>query len=293
MEPWTKQRLEGLIADKIEEGPTLDYKAAAALDRSDQRKTEVTKDVSAFANAAGGTIIYGLREYADKARKHLPESLDPIDRREYSREWLDQVIGLVSPRIAEVRIFPVAVGSADWEVCYVVEIPQGRTAHQARDLRYYRRYNFESVPMADYEIRDVMNRRRHPHLDFRIRLQRSTKHERLMVLGKFINRGEVLARHYALQVALPTVVEGTKLYKEGLIPECRGDRYFWRVLLRAPNDLPLFPNSDTIAKEEIAPAYEPGVPEPAGETISCVLFADEMPPIRREVRVEDALKGWV
>ena len=40
----------------------------------------------------------------------------------------------------------------------VVEIPKSLTAHQARDLRYYRRYNFESVAMVDYEIRDVMNR---------------------------------------------------------------------------------------------------------------------------------------
>jgi len=142
LEPWTRQRLEGLVADKIEEGPTLDYKAAAALDRNDQgKKVEVTKDVSVFANAAGGTIIYGIREHSDHARKHLPERLDPIDRRACSREWLDQIIGQVSPRIAEVRIFPVAVGSADWEGCYVVEIPQGRTAHQARDLKYYRRYN--------------------------------------------------------------------------------------------------------------------------------------------------------
>jgi hypothetical protein len=44
------------------------------------------------------------------------------------------------------------------DVAYVVEIPQSETAHPALDNRYYKRFNFESVPMADHEIRDVMHR---------------------------------------------------------------------------------------------------------------------------------------
>jgi hypothetical protein len=31
-------------------------------------------------------------------------------------------------------------------------------AHQARDYRYYKRHNFNALPMEDYEVRDVMNR---------------------------------------------------------------------------------------------------------------------------------------
>jgi predicted HTH transcriptional regulator len=114
---WPPERLQQLIGDKIEEGPRLEYKAAEALGRSDSKKNGITKDVSAFANSAGGTIIYGLREYDDELRKHLPEKIDPADSREFPREWLDQIIGLVSPRIEAVAINPVRVGPELWQVC--------------------------------------------------------------------------------------------------------------------------------------------------------------------------------
>ena len=40
-------------------------------------------------------------------------------------------------------------------VIYVVDIPQSNIAHQAFDKRYYKRFNFISTPMEDYEIRDI------------------------------------------------------------------------------------------------------------------------------------------
>lgn len=39
-------------------------------------------------------------------------------------------------------------------VVYAVEIPKGTIALQAQNLKYYRRYNFESVATRDHEIRD-------------------------------------------------------------------------------------------------------------------------------------------
>ena len=137
---WTKEKIQKLIDDKIEEGPHLEYKAAGALDRADQNKVvEITKDVSAASNSAGGTIIYGVKEFGSKSLKHLPEKIDPIDGRAYSREWLDQIVGQISPRIEEARIFPVRIAPEPWPTCYVVEVPKSLTAHQARDFRYYRR----------------------------------------------------------------------------------------------------------------------------------------------------------
>ena len=36
----------------------MEYKRATALSRKDRDKDEITKDVSAFANSAGGILIY-------------------------------------------------------------------------------------------------------------------------------------------------------------------------------------------------------------------------------------------
>jgi hypothetical protein len=46
------------------------------------------------------------------------------------------------------------------KVAYVVQIAQAssRAPHQANDYRYYKRFNFESTPMEDYEVRDLMRR---------------------------------------------------------------------------------------------------------------------------------------
>src|SRR5258708_3257235 len=156
---WDQARLEQYIHDGVMESPTLEYKRAAAFSKTDDKKrTELSKDVSAIANSAGGLLIYGIAEYSDNARKHLPEKLDGIDRTQFSREWLDQMIGNIQPHIAELKIYQVDLDTGPNLSAYVVEIPQSTTAHQATDRRYYKRFNFTSEPMEDYEIRDVMNR---------------------------------------------------------------------------------------------------------------------------------------
>ncbi len=156
---WDQSRLQNYIDDQIEENLALEYKASGALAKINEKKIEVTKDVSAFANSAGGILIYGIKEYNDHARKHLPEKIDPLDRRQISKEWLEQVISNIRPRIADVVIHPVPLNGDQTQVAYVVEIPRSITAHQATNHIYYRRYNFESVAMEDYEIQDVRNRR--------------------------------------------------------------------------------------------------------------------------------------
>jgi Putative DNA-binding domain len=161
---WTEERLRQLITDKVEESLQLEYKGANALGKQNNQKAEITKDVSAMANSVGGTLIYGIAEHQDPKLEHLPEKLDPFPRNEFSREWLEQIIHTIQPRIEGVTIHSLVDVSDSQKGYFVVQIPQSSTAHQARDHRYYKRFNFMAVSMEDYEIRDVMNRRKHPQL---------------------------------------------------------------------------------------------------------------------------------
>jgi hypothetical protein len=162
IEAWDESDLHALIAAGVQESLTLDYKSSDALQRTDGKKNEISKDVSAFANAAGGMIVYGVVE-----NDHLPERVDGgCDPAVITREWLDQVIkSNIQPRLQDYRIKHIDL--ANGNVAFVVEVQQARGLgpHQANDKKYYRRFEFESVPMNDYEIRDVMNRASPPELE--------------------------------------------------------------------------------------------------------------------------------
>lgn len=66
--PKNLEDIRRMIADGVEENISLDYKAAEALQNTDGKKKEIAKDVSAMANAAGGVIIYGIKEFDEKEK---------------------------------------------------------------------------------------------------------------------------------------------------------------------------------------------------------------------------------
>jgi hypothetical protein len=153
--PSTIQDIEALIRDRVQEHIHLDYKDSSAI--GDDRRHEISKDVSAFANSDGGVLIYGVEE---DQHSHLPIRIDGgIDDQRFSREWLEQIImSKVTPIIDGVRIIPISVGPG--KSLYIVEVPKShRAPHQAADKKYYKRNNFVNQPMEDYEINDVRNRR--------------------------------------------------------------------------------------------------------------------------------------
>lgn len=162
---WNLERIEQLIRDKVQENTSLEYKASAALGRSDNIKREITKDVSAMANSAGGVIIYGIKECQEGDNKSLPESIDAVDQLEFTKEWLQQVINNIQPKINDILITPVNIDSQVNHVVYIINIPQSNTAHQASDFKYYKRYNTIVTAMEDYEIRDIMGRSKAPIID--------------------------------------------------------------------------------------------------------------------------------
>ena len=217
---WTEADILALIDNAVEEGPTLEYKACGSLQKTDSHRKEVSKDVSAFANSGGGTIVYGIIE-----KNHVPERVDTgFDPNDITKEWLEHVInGTIQPRINGLHINSVHLdATSPQRVAYVVSVPQGLTAHQASDKRYYKRFNFESVPMEDYEIRDVMNRLKHPLLVPEISYEdlsiSSDYHEYKLKLA-LKNKGSMRAIDIKLVLRFPQVL--IKKYGKGY--EARSD----------------------------------------------------------------------
>ena len=119
MTEYNLKYLNSLIENKVEENLNLDYKASGSLEKQNNKTTEISKDVSAMANSDGGILIFGIQEDGDN--KHLPEKIDPINRKEFSKEWLEQIIqDKIRPRISNFKIHPIEIDN-DY-VVYIVEI---------------------------------------------------------------------------------------------------------------------------------------------------------------------------
>ena len=211
-----ESQIQRYIDNQIEENLNLDYKSADSLGKSSGKKKEIGKDISAMANSDGGQIIYGISEFNEKDKKHLPEKLDPIDRLEFSKEWLEQIINTnIFPRIQGILIQSVSISSGVNKVVYIVDIPKSDTAHQASDFRYYKRYNFESIPMYDYEVRDIMNRRKSPKIDIKIILE--------------LERTEIINKYRTYDVPLITFDNKTKRPKSEPKPKQYREEYRYHV----------------------------------------------------------------
>ncbi|NQX91264.1 MAG: ATP-binding protein [Flavobacteriales bacterium] len=152
---YTKAHIDYLIKSRSEESVHIEYKAGAALEGTDNKKHEISKDISSFANADGGIIVYGVYE-----QDHMPEGYAFVNGNNYSKEWLEQVINSkIKRRIPGLTIDVIRVGNKITQSVYVVRIPRSPEApHMASDGRYYKRYNFESKRMEEYEVRDLFRR---------------------------------------------------------------------------------------------------------------------------------------
>jgi hypothetical protein len=305
---WTLEKLQQLIDDGIKESLILEYKAAGALGRSDGKKREITKDISAIANSAGGVLIYGVSEFQQKEKAHLPEKLDPIDSSEYSKEWLEQVISNISPKIEGLIIEPVTIGD-DSDRAYVVDVPKSTTAHQATDWRYYKRHNFLSIPMDDHEIRDVMNRSIMPNIEveftFDLVVIGMENHEYLLKI-RVVNVGVKAIHNYKLEFIFPnyapelissTTYTATKHPYFGLITKGKNENDDYIHSFRSKNLL--FPQDDFDIGELINLQYSinhkadisiRALNRGRGTDVEWILFADDMEPKKGKVSFSELHK---
>src|ERR1043165_1963912 len=105
--PRTIEDLNAFLTNQITEDLHLDYKRSATFEKPQQDvKTDLSKDVSAFANSDGGVLIYGIVE--DNTTK-LPVSLDDgVDHKVWTRERIESLINAhISPRIDGLEVMQI------------------------------------------------------------------------------------------------------------------------------------------------------------------------------------------
>lgn len=115
--------LEQLIAERSLEGPHLDFKRGLPPAWDNASRHELFADVSAFANAGGGDLIFGVNEDDEGiATTIVPMDLNPD---ETALRLADLLMNGVEPRMPGVQVhaIPVTVGESVGSV-FVIRVPQ-------------------------------------------------------------------------------------------------------------------------------------------------------------------------
>ena len=105
---YTLDDIQSLIDNEVEESIHIEYKSGEALDEKNPDVRAITKEVSAFANADGGFLIYGVKE---NNITHIPESICPVKNPKRNKEWLEQKILLITPIISGIKIYPIRINN--------------------------------------------------------------------------------------------------------------------------------------------------------------------------------------
>ena len=229
---WTEAALEALDPNEYD---YQEFKGSMWLSKDRQVVGAflhmLSKQVSAFANGAGGRIIVGLD---DEGRI---DGGVPVDLKGGgTRGWLEDVIpGSVSPSLRAFNVYEIVGGGPGSAILaghavYVVEVPPSEDApHQANDHRYYLRIAGKSRPMGHIHVEDVLRRTRHP----RVRLERLSPFGQAEYLENdprgpkvqlafraFLgNEGRTLAHHVGLEVVLPRPLVNTEVRGRMLVDD--------------------------------------------------------------------------
>jgi hypothetical protein len=242
--------LENLINDQIEESLNLDYKSARSLDKADGKKRELAKDVSAFSNSDGGIIIYGIEE-----ENHKPTEFSFVDGSVFTKEWLENIIdGNIQPRIQGIKIIPVRIENDLQKTIYIVKIPDSENApHMSADKKYYRRYNFKSVPMEEYEVRNLYNRSSYAEIDFESvwsnQLDEEIEDGVLKIRKEFFihvrNISQSLEKHCKIEASFKNIDGlgvGFSYYRDSNVGQRLSKEK--NIIITAYNDTPIFPDEE-------------------------------------------------
>lgn len=207
---WWGEELGRMIEEQVPEDLHLDYKEKGSLlatvrgsNRPDKQKRaeDISKDVSSFLNSDGGVLVYGVPETQDPnltGGSPVPGGAEiGFLREDIRKETIEDLItSNIQPKPGPelFRVVEVPFGD-DGRVVFVVEVAVGvGGVWQAKDKRYYRRFQFKAEPMEHYEIELVRNRSLAPDLRlvFGINDRWETEMSNLEYLSR---RGEELLIH--------------------------------------------------------------------------------------------------
>ena len=147
--------IQTLIDNKERESLVLEFKRE--ITGSDHEKKEISKDISAMANADGGHLIIGIQE-SDSCASSITGTPKLIGRQPIEA-WIENVlITNIRPRVS-IKPHVIALESNPDRVVTIIYVPKSpRRPHmvviEGRNA-YYVRHNFQATYADEHEVRSM------------------------------------------------------------------------------------------------------------------------------------------
>jgi len=144
--------LQALVDNQVPESKTIDYKESLPIN-SDSDKKEFLADVSSFANAAGGYLIYGMRENNGIASELC--GLGSIDADAEIRRLENIIRDGIKPRIPSVLMWAIPLRTL--RTAIIIRIPKSwASPHMVafkNDSKFYSRNSAGKYQLDVSELR--------------------------------------------------------------------------------------------------------------------------------------------
>ena len=155
----TPEHINRLLQERVPEGAHIDFKREIPAAWNDKAKHDLASDASAFANAGGGYLVFGIDQDGDGcATAIVPQAFNPDTDAMRMESILSDG---VEPRMPAVQVQPVPVevaGQSGYVV--VVHVPQSWVSpHRMKATRhFYLRDGRQSRPVDVPELRGLFAR---------------------------------------------------------------------------------------------------------------------------------------
>lgn len=199
----THDMLEQFISSQPEENLHLEFKSGAFFDAN--KKDDITRAVTSFANSDGGLLIIGVKEKKTDGKSYA-DSIDGVQvDSKHSKEALENIlISSISPKIDLLQILRLEENGRS---IFILDIPKSeRSPHMASDKRYYKRLNFQKIPMEHYEVEDYLyGRKKTPKLTAKFKFSASQSQNSNLEYTMEIsirNLGKTMAKYVLLVIVV-------------------------------------------------------------------------------------------
>lgn len=174
---------------------------------SESDKKNFSKALSAFSNADGGLLIWGIST-RKKSGRDCAFSLKAISNvNAFAESLRDSLLDSTIPRNHRVVIKTIAnMRGNGFVVCMIPAADEVPIRAMNAEREYWIRTDGRNMKLEHYQIKDMMLRHAYPDLDFEISVtEENIATDQVMLSFKFHNRGKALAKYWGYFIKMPHV----------------------------------------------------------------------------------------